>query len=261
MHPEPSDQTSTEPKKRQTIQSVARASRILLTIARAPSGMTATDVADAVGLRISTTYHLLATLEEETLLRKAEGKRYMLGAGAVEITNSPSLRARVESRHRQALSQLAAVTRETAYLTGWFRGEIRILATVEGSQAVRVAGLEVGHTGDIHARASAKVLLAFADDERRSQLLDGHEFTRFTPVTVPDRATLDKQLAEIRRTGILYDRGEYREDVRSLSAPIWQDGRVVAALAILAPAERYQRTESELLEALRSAAAFAEGSD
>lgn len=109
---------------------------------------------------------------------------------------------------------------------------------------MRVAGLDVGHTGDVHARASAKVLLAFADEERRSQVLDGHEFTRFTPVTVADRATLEEQLSEIRRTGILYDRGEYREDVRSLSAPIWQEGRVVAALAVLAPAECYQRTET-----------------
>lgn len=250
----PSDDT----KKRQTIQSVSRAARILLTIARSRSGMNATEVAEAVGLTISTTYHLLATLEDETLLRKTPGKRYTLGTGAAEITNSPSLQARVDPRHRQALSQLAAVTRETAYLTGWFRGEIRILATVEGSQAVRVAGLEVGHTGDVHARASAKVLLAFADAEVRSQVLDGQEFTRFTTMTVTDRNTLESQFDEIRRLGLHYDRGEYREDVRSLSVPIRQDGRVVAALAITAPAERYQRTEKELVEAILAAAAFAD---
>ena len=191
-------------------------------------------------------------------MTKEPGKRYILGSGAAEIANAPGLRARVEPRHRQALRQLADVTRETAYLTGWFRGEIRILATVEGSQAVRVAGLEIGYTGDVHARASAKVLLAFAGEEQRSLILDNLDFTRFTPLTV-DRAGLETQMAEIRRTGIVYDRGEYREDVRSISAPIRSEGRVVAALAVLAPAGRYERTEPTLVSALLSAAEYAGG--
>lgn len=245
-------------KQRQVIQSVARASRILLTVARSPHGLTATEVASIVGLSMPTAYHLLATLEEEKLLSKESGKRYTLGMSAIDIANSPGLRVRVDAKHRQALRRLAETTRETAYLTGWFRGEIRILAMVEGSQAVRVAGLEVGFTGDVHARASAKVLLAFADEEQRSSILDNHEYTRFTPMTVSDRAGLEAQMAEIRRTGILYDRGEYREDVRSLSAPIRSDGRVVAALAVTVPSSRYERTESTLVQALLSAVTLAE---
>lgn len=246
------------PKGRQSIQSVARASRILLTIARSPQGLTATEVAASIGLTLSTAYHLLATLEDEQLLSKEQGKRYSLGPGAVDIANAPGLRARAEPRHRRALGQLAETTRETAYLTGWFHGEIRILATVEGSQAVRVAGLEVGYTGDVHARASGKVLLAFADEARRSQVLNGHEYTQFTSLTVRDRASLETQVAEIRRTGIFYDRGEYQEDVRSVSAPIRSDGRVVAALAVLAPASRYTHAEPALVSALLSATTLAE---
>jgi IclR family transcriptional regulator, acetate operon repressor len=55
-------------KQRQVIQSVARASRILLAVARSPHGLTATEVASIVGLSMPTAYHLLATLEEEKLL-------------------------------------------------------------------------------------------------------------------------------------------------------------------------------------------------
>ncbi|MGO4689515.1 IclR family transcriptional regulator [Glaciibacter sp. 2TAF33] len=240
------------------IQSVARASRILLSVARSTNGLTASEVATSFGLPLPTAYHLLTTLEHEQLLSKEPGKRYVLGAGAADIANAPGLRARVERRHRQALAQLADTTQETAYLTGWFRGEIRILATVEGSQAVRVVGLEVGQTGDVHARANAKVLLAFADHEQRSRILDSYEFTRFTPVTVRDRAALEAQMAEIRRTGIFYDRGEFQEDVRSVSAPIRRNGHVAAALAVTSPAGRYERTEPALVSALLSAVAFAE---
>lgn len=254
----PAAEAIDQPRQRQMIQSVARASRILLAVARSTNGMTASEIASSFGLPLPTAYHLLATLEYEQLLSKEPGKRYVLGAGAADIANAPGLRARVERRHRLALAQLAEITQETAYLTGWFRGEIRILATVEGSQAVRVVGLEVGQTGDVHARASAKVLLAFAEQLQRSAVLDGHEFTRFTPVTVRDRDALEAQMSQIRREGIFYDRGEFQEDVRSLSAPIRRDGRVVAALAVTSPAGRYERTESALVSALLSAVAFTE---
>ena len=250
---------STEPEKqRQLVQSVSRASRILLAIARSEHGLTASDIATSSGLPLPTAYHLLATLEHEGLLSKEPGKRYVLGRNASDIANAPGLRARTEPRFRQALARLAETTKETTYLTAWFRGEIRILATVEGSHAVRVAGLEVGQTREVHARASAKVLLAFADDAQRSELLDHLEFTRFTPVTVRDRAALEAQMAEIRRKDIVFDHGEFREDVRSVSAPIRRDGRVVAALAVLAPAGRYERTEPALVAALTSAVAFAQ---
>lgn len=251
--------SAARPSQRQTIQSVARASRILLDIARSPAGLTATEVAAASGLTMPTAYHLLATLEDEHLLAKESGKRYTLGRAAIDIANAPGLRPRPDPRHRRALAQLAEATRETAYLTGWFRGEIRILAMVEGSQAVRVAGLEVGLTDDVHARASAKVLLAFADETRRSLLLDGYEYTRFTPLTVSSRAAFETQMEEIRRNGIVFDRGEYREDVRSVSAPIRSGDEVVAALAVTAPADRYARTEPELVAAMLEATALANG--
>lgn len=245
-------------KKRQVIQSVVRASRILLTVAESQNGLTASELSSKLDLALPTAYHLLATLEEEKLLHKEPGKRYMLGQSAVDLANSPNLRVRVDARHRHALRKLAETTQETAYLTGWFRGEIRILDMLEGSQAVRVAGLEVGLVDGIHARASAKVLLAYIDEEHRSQILDSHNYIQFTSLTVPDGVSLEAQLNEIRRDGIFYDPGEFQEGVRVLSAPIRKDGKVVAALAISAPASRYEETESFLVSTLLDVAEFAE---
>lgn len=249
---------SKPPKRRQVIQSVVRASRILLAVAETPDGLTASEIASQQDLAMPTAYHLLATLEEEELLYKEPGKRYTLGHRAVDLANSPNLRVRIDPQHRYALQELAESTHETAYLTAWFRGEIRILDMVEGSQAVRVAGLEVGLVDAVHARASAKVLLAYTDEDHRSQILEHHDFTRFTSLTVPDRASLATQLREIRRTGFFYDEGEYQEGVRVLSAPIQKDGKVVAAFAITVPASRYEETQSFLMSELWNAVNLAE---
>jgi IclR family transcriptional regulator, acetate operon repressor len=242
---------------RMSIQSVARAARILVAIAHEGDGLTASDVAARFDLALPTAYHLLTTLAEEGIVTKAEGKRYVLGPAADDIANSPALRPRIAPAARAALRRLADETRETAFLSGWHRGRIRILATVEGAQAVRVAGLQVGLTGSVHARASAKVLLAGAEPALRAEVLDGHDFVAYTPRTIVDRAAFDAELERVRTDGLGHDREEYREGVHAVSAPIRQDGQVVAALTVSAPAERYARTETEIVRALREAASAA----
>ena len=240
------------------IQSVARASQILLAVARSDRGLTATEVAERFSLTLSTAHHLLSTLTHEELLAKTEGRRYEIGAAGAEIAGAATLRPRSSRAHRDALRRLAALTEETAFLTGWHRGAIRILATVEGAQAVRVAGLDVGFTGSAHARAGGKLLLAFADEELRESVLGHSELERHTANTLTDRGLLAQELEHIRAEGLALDREEFREGVVSISAPVRQAGRVVAALTVSLPDLRFAETEGAVRDALRVAVAEAE---
>jgi IclR family acetate operon transcriptional repressor len=237
-----------------TIQSVQRASRIIRAVAAAPNGLAAQEVAVQFGLTLSTAYHLLSTLAEEGMLAKVAGRRYVLGWAAGEVANSVDRGLRPPASHLAALNHVAEETGETAYLTAWRLGSIRILATVEGAHAVRVAGLDVGFVGSIHARASGKLLLAYADPPDRESALSRCAFERHTPHTIVNRQALDEDLARIRVEGLGRDRQEFREGVYSVSAPIRHDGAVVAALALSAPVQRFLERESEIVAALRSAA-------
>jgi DNA-binding IclR family transcriptional regulator len=241
-----------------TIRSVARASQILLAVARSERGLTATEVAERFELTLSTALHLLSTLADEELLVKVEGRRYEMGSAAAEIAGAPTLRPRSSREHRDALRRLATRTRETAFLTGWYRGSIRILATVEGAQAVRVAGLEVGFAGSAHARAGGKLLLAFADGELREIVLGRGELERHTANTLTDRALLEAEFRRIRDAGMALDREEFREGVVSISAPVRAGGHVVAALTVSLPAARFRETEGAVRDALIAAVADAE---
>jgi IclR family transcriptional regulator, acetate operon repressor len=234
-----------------SIQSVERASRILLAVAAEPSGLAAQDVSTRFGLTLSTAYHLLSTLADEGWLVKVEGRRYLLGPSAGELANSVARGLRPPAAYLAALQRLAEATAETTFLTGWQLGQVRIMATVAGAQAVRVAGLEVGLTGNLHARASGKLLLAFADDGTREHLL-ADEFTRYTPHTIGSRAEFDTELDRIRAEGIGRDRQEFREGVYSVSAPIWRHAVVVAALAVSAPVQRFLDHEEAIISALRA---------
>lgn len=238
-----------------TIQSVERAARILLLVADRPR-VQATEIAEYLQLSAPTAHHLLSTLVQEGLLQKDSNRCYDLGDESERIANSVSRQLRPPAQLRVALAELARRTGESCYLTMWRGDRIRVVAVVEGEHAVRVSGLEVGYSDDIHARVGARVMLAYADPDLRDWALTGYEYRSLTPATVGTRGQLDTELEYIRSSGIAYDREELRVGVHSVSAPVWLGGRVRAALSLTAPAERFRLNEDAYVRALRECAAL-----
>lgn len=243
-----------------TIQSIARASRVLLHVAEHP-GALATEIADTFDLSLPTTHHILSTLVQEELLQKDAHRRYELGEASERIGTAVARQVRPAPELRAAMSELARRTGESCYLTSWRADRIAIVATSEGHHAVRVAGVTVGYTSDIHARVGARVMLAFADEELRDWALADCTFDALTPKTPTNRAELDVELARIREQGMARDDSELRPGVYSISAPIRGHGRVRAALSLTAPVDRFHANEREYVAALLDCAAEASRTD
>jgi DNA-binding IclR family transcriptional regulator len=244
-----------------TIQSVSRASRLLLFVAENHEGATAKEAAVALGLALPTTYHLLNTLVAEGLLAKDSRRRYSVGPKVGALSDAYLRDASVPEWLLLPLHQLAETTGETAYLAAWRRHEIRVLATVEGAHAVRVAGLHAGYYANGHARATGKLLLALARDEVREAYLQANPMTALTPRTITSRAELEHELERIRERGYAYDEEEFSEGVGCVAAAAIENDVVIAAYTVSAPAERFRERRRVLTEATvftaRSAAARA----
>jgi DNA-binding IclR family transcriptional regulator len=236
------------------IHSVSRASKILLAVAVSQNGLQAREVATRFDLALPTAYHLLATLTAEGLLHKDERRRYLLGPSAAVIAMAVGKDTSVPEYYLKPLRQLAAVTRETAYISAWRGGEIVVIATIEGAEAVRVAGLANGYGENIHARASGKLLLAFARDGVADEMLANMPLRKRTPNTITSRPELKRELRKIRQEGIAFDREEFLTGVKCVSAPIRQDGVVLACYTVSAPAERFTIRRDRIVGALLNAA-------
>lgn len=243
-----------DPPQPTRIQSVSRAVRILMAIASSGEGMTVKQVADRIELSTPTAYHLLNTLVHEGMLFKDERRRYLLGPGASVISDAYNKQNLVPDRYIKALHALAAESGETAYLSAWRNGAISVLATVEGSHAVRVAGLTTGYSDNVHARASGKLLLAFAPESVRESVLAQTPLLPVTPNTIVSRERLERELALIRSTGVAYDRQEFREGVDCVSVPIHESGTVVACFTLSCPADRFASGEADIVATLKMAA-------
>src|SRR5690606_25647344 len=87
--------------------------------------------------------------------------------------------------------------------------------------------------------SGGKVFLAF-DDALARQVLAG-ELRPYTSHTLVDRLAWEEELSRIRRQGYAVSYEERDYDAASLSAPVFDEtGRVVGALGIVGPSQRFQ---------------------
>ena len=240
-----------------TIRSVSRAARLLLAAARR-RGLSAAEGGELLGVPQPTAYHLLNTLRLEGLLSK-EGVRFVLGPQIGVLADAWVQSDTPPSFLLGALRHLAAETGETAYLAAWREGGIRALASVGGVRAVRVATTANGPYLSPHARATGKLLLAFADEARREAVLGTASLEPVTPRTITDRAELARHFEAIRATGYAEDHEEFMEGVSCIAAPVLLEGTLVAALTVSAPTQRFASHREELRDAVLRAARAAGG--
>jgi DNA-binding IclR family transcriptional regulator len=236
------------------IRSVSRASRILVHLAEQQESRSAKEIAGALDLPLPTAYHLLGTLVGEGLLTKDSGRRYQLGPALAAITDTYMRQFTPPDYLVGPLRHLAEASGETAYVGCWRQNRLAVLASVEGQNAVHVSGAHIGFVGSAHARASGKVLLAFAPDSLREAYLLENPLEPVTPRTIVDTNQLRLELERTQLLGFGVDEEEFREGVACVAAPLLESGFPVAAYSISAPVERFRRRRQELIDLVVAAA-------
>ncbi len=239
-------------EKGDLLHSVRRALLVLSLLAEHPQGLTAREISNALGMNISTCYHILNTFVASGYLdRHPRNQVYLLGPQIPFLNNAfvqglvsqevlppledtigllaPSLVGRL----RSVMFRLTEQTQEPSYLACWRYGEIVLQAIVEAPQAAKVTKLYVGYRGQAHCHALGKVLLAYSDPVLVEKYLDVHPLTPFGPNTIVQRSRFVDELNDIVRQGYSIDNEEFASDTCCIAAPIFApQGYVVAALAI-----------------------------
>ncbi len=135
--------------------------------------------------------------------------------GAYVLTQQP------EARLLKLINQLVNSTQETGYLAGWQDDDVVVQAIVEGSQQLRVGGLQPGFRGYTHARAAGKALLAYLDPAQLDAHLAVHPRERRTAHTLTTPAALKAELRQIVKQGIALDQEEFADGISCAAAPIF----------------------------------------
>jgi DNA-binding IclR family transcriptional regulator len=240
------------------VQSVERAAALLRAVAAATgAAVSATALAETVGLNRTTTWRILTTLEQERLVtHDKETGTYSLGFGLIDLAGQADGDAMVRAA-RAVLQRLAGQARETAALAV-VRGGVLTYVAEATADTVVAAGWQ-GREVAVHATSTGKVLLAYSHPAELRALLRlprGGRLPRYTPSTITSLATLEEELALVREHGYAVCRGEFESSAWGVSAPVLDlAGRPVAVVSVWGPSERLTESRFEALGALAIAGA------
>jgi len=115
----------------ETSQTLDRGLQVLSVLARTPSGLSVTEIAEILGVNRTVAHRLVATLELRSMVRRSTGGRVHLGMGVLRLSGAvqPVLRDAAVP----VLRQLAETVGCTAHFTVADGEEVVALAVVEPS--------------------------------------------------------------------------------------------------------------------------------
>jgi DNA-binding IclR family transcriptional regulator len=216
-----------------------RAIDILLLFSDHAPLLTAEEIADQLGMSRSTTYRYLQGLRAYGLVEESETSgRFRLGPAIVRLARVARKGMGLPEVALPVMHDLTEHTGETSLLTRRAGDHVICIERVESTHPVRLS-YERGNILELHAGASATILLAFLAPSEIDAVLKNGPLTRFTGHTVTDPDKLRDVLAQIRAQGYSMSDGEVDVGVRGVAAPIWGTEReVLAAVSVAGPAFR-----------------------
>ncbi|MEU4625918.1 IclR family transcriptional regulator [Actinoplanes sp. NPDC023801] len=208
-----------------------------------------TELARRAGLPLATAHRLVGELQRWGALAREPGGEYVIGRRIWQL----GLLAPVQSGLRQAASpflhDLYGTTLATVHLAVRDALEVLYVERLAGHVSVPVVS-RVGSRLPMHATGVGKVLLAYAPEEVRLEVLQN--LTRITAYTVTQPARLLEQLRRVRAEGYATTGEEMSLGACSVAVPVRNGDTVVAALGMVVPDLRRQLPR--LVSALQVAA-------
>jgi len=217
---------------------VVRAIRLLdLLVAEGP--LRFAELEERSGLPKATLHRILNELiDERFILLDERALTYSAGYRILEMANRVWTRSDIRMLSRDQLLALNALSGETVQIAVHADTHVVVIDHAESTQSVRLS-ISVGNKAPVYCSGTGKVLLAWCDATRQSDIISRISFARFTPNTITSLPELRRELAEISERGYAVDLEEHFMGTHCIAAPIVDSaGQAIAAISITAPAFR-----------------------
>jgi DNA-binding IclR family transcriptional regulator len=238
------------------IQSIERAAAILRLLSGRTRRLGVVDLAGELGLPKGTVHGLLRTLQHVGFVEQDEETgKYQLGAALLHMGSSYLDGNELRTRALNWSDSLAARTHESVRIGTLHEGQVLIVHHVFRPDD-SMQTLDVGALLPAHASALGKVLLA--DHPYVAGELARNGLEPFTPATITEPETLERELERVRRRGWAADIGELVNGEVSCAAPIIdRRGVTVGAMGVSGPPARLlaaRQPRGDLVAFVREAA-------
>jgi IclR family KDG regulon transcriptional repressor len=221
---------------------------LLEVLAHSDRPLGVTELAARIGLGKSNVHRLLQALVEQGYVRRdGDGGTYAASVRLWELGSAVLANLDLRQAAQAWMDWLLDRTRETVHLSMLDGDEVVYVHKLDSPEPVR-AYTRIGGRAPAHCVATGKAMLAWIGDARLEAL--SRRLTGFTPRTIADPGEFLREMERVRQQGYAVNRGEWRESVGGIAAPVRDpSGRVVAAVGLSGPIERLRPSTFKALSA------------
>jgi DNA-binding IclR family transcriptional regulator len=221
------------------VQSIARAFSLMEEIARNRDGIGLADLSKRVGLHNSTTFHLVKTMVSLGYVRQlADNKRYRIGRPLFALAANALDELEMISLATPVLEDLSRETGESTHFSVRMGDAVVVLARTSGQGAFQLTD-RAGVVRPAHCTALGKIMLAALAPDQFERFLTRAELTARTPNSITSADKLRREIAEVRRSNIAIDDGEFDAEMRCVALPVRDfSSQVIGALGLSGPVWR-----------------------
>jgi DNA-binding IclR family transcriptional regulator len=234
---------------------LSRYAIVLDTVAQSSGGLALSEIGQRTALPQATVYRLVHALVHVGFLTTGERRRhYVLGPRLLRLMSAGLPGRTVHTLAQPILDRLAADFGETAFIAK-LEGDAVEMIGVATPSGESQAFIQPGRLMPFHAAASAKSIMAFADEHLLDEFLQRpHE--RFTTRTKTDKAEVADELARIREKGYSICDQELDPGVLGYACPVKiGNSAVIYSLGLVGFAERFGRAPVDAVVSSLKAAA------
>lgn len=208
------------------------------------------DISRRSQLPLTTTHRIVSRLLAAGALERTETNEYRIGLRLWEIASLAPRSVELQRIALPFMQDLYETAHYPVHLAIREKNEVVFVARLV-DKSLTNARPRVGGRYPIHVAAVGQVLLAYAPEQERDEILAG-ELKSYTPYSETDPAKLRLKLDRVRYEGVATSVREIDENLVSIAAPIYdQSNEVVAAMSIIVPFDEMQgRSLGYLVQAI-----------
>ncbi|MCM3452415.1 IclR family transcriptional regulator [Heyndrickxia oleronia] len=196
------------------------------------------EIAERLGMNVSTTHHIVSTLCEEGVLMRDNRKKYRLGWRLLEWNNHVMFQQDVYDKAMPLVKELIHRFKGIAHIAMFDKGTVVFVLRVSSQDSTPIHTY-VGSRKPAYATSSGKVLLAYNSTYLQETIDRGLSYE--APNTITDINRLKEELKMIRKNGYSISNHENSDGMYGIAAPVLSYSKeIIAAVNLVGPAAYMQ---------------------
>jgi IclR family KDG regulon transcriptional repressor len=177
------------------------------------------EIVKTLGLNKSTVFNILHTLNDLDVLEKGPDGFFRLGPRLFILGNAAAGGSELIQTVHPYLETINQKFKLSTFFGILTDQEVIIVDKADSAHKIKVSS-EIGMKIPIFAGVAGKALLSQLDETEIDGILLENAPKRYTSKTIIDKTAYKKEILNIKKTGIAYDKEEYIEGLIAVAVPV-----------------------------------------